>query len=263
MKRNFTHVLIILVSLIGLISCKENEEKQDHPTKKKRIEFSKEHKELEVFENYVQKVEDNKSLDRVESLFFTDATGNTTEAFAWVNEQMEIVKLQETFTLVNGQKTERTFYFLNGLKSVSKTFVSHYELDKPYFTEERSYYSLTGSVIATFGRSANTEDLSNATFNVKPKNSHAHQNALAVIQRTGDFETRFRGFDEAFERKYIVFGTEKQTTTVAFNVETPILKQLMREEKKQLNKPLEVQFSPITEADGFMFQALIDLKFPS
>jgi hypothetical protein len=263
MKRHFLQALFIFGSFAGLSSCSENDPKPGNHAKIKRIEFSKEHKELEVFENYVQKVDENKSLDRVESMFFTDASGNTSEAFAWVNEKMDIVKLQETLTLVNGQKSERTFYFLNGLKSVSKTVISHYELEKPFFTEERSYYSLTGSVIATFGRSDKSEDLSNVAFSVKPKNNHAHQNALAIIQRTGDFETRFRGFDEAFERRYIVLGTEKQTTTVAFNVETPILKQLMREEKKQFNKPLEVQFSPITEPDGFMFQALIDLKFPS
>jgi hypothetical protein len=79
----------------------------------------------------------------------------------------------------------------------------------------------------------------------------------------GDYETRFRGFEEAYERKFVVFGTENQTTTIAFNVETPIIKQLMSNEKKYFNQAIDVQFSSITEPDGFMFQALIDLKFPS
>jgi hypothetical protein len=86
---------------------------------------------------------------------------------------------------------------------------------------------------------------------------------LSIIKRTGDFETRFRGFDEAFGRKFIVLGTENQTSTLAFNVESPILKQLISAENKHKNERLEVQFSPITEPDGFTFQALVDLTYSS
>jgi hypothetical protein len=43
----------------------------------------------------------------------------------------------------------------------------------------------------------------------------------------------------------------------------PILTELMKTEKSSQNKLLEIQFSPITEANGFTFQALIDLKYAS
>jgi hypothetical protein len=176
---------------------------------------------------------------------------------------MEVVKLLQNETKVSGKKIERIFYFLNGLKTMSRQIVYHYELKKPYFSEQRSYYSLTGAVIATFSRYSSTEELDLTELKKTDKQELNHRNALAVIKRIGDFETRFRGFDEAFGRKFIVLGTENQTSTLAFNVESPILKQLMNGEKKYKNELLEVQFSPITEPDGFTFQALVDLNYSS
>ena len=137
-------------------------------------------------------------------------------------------------------------------------------MKKPYFSEQRSYYSLTGAVIATFSRySSKEEELDLMELKKTDKQGLDHQHALSIIKRTGEFETRFRGFDEAFGRKYIVIGTENQTTTLAFNVESPILKQLISAENKHKNERLEVQFSPITEPDGFTFQALVDLTYSS
>jgi hypothetical protein len=266
MKVKLSSSVLLFFVIIGCISCTQNETDPDPKPIKKRIEFSKEYKKLEVFEDYVKKIDQNKTLEQVESLFYTDSKGNTVEAIAWINEKLEIVKLKETLSLTNGKKKEHTFYFLNGLKTVSQEVISHYELTNPYFTEERVYYSQTGSVIETFGRYAKSSDLSSIALRVKPKSSHGghdHQNALNIIKRMGDYETRFRGFEEAYERKFVVFGTENQTTTIAFNVETPIIKQLMSNEKKYFNQAIDVQFSSITEPDGFMFQALIDLKFPS
>jgi hypothetical protein len=174
---------------------------------------------------------------------------------------MDIVKLQQKVNLISGRKIERIFYFFNGNKTMSRQIIQYYDLKKPYFSEERSYYSLTNSVISTLSRYAQTEELELGTFKESKKHVVSHETALSIIKRTGDFETRFQGFEEAFGRKFIVVGTENQTTTIAFNVLSPILTELMKTEKRSLNKPLEVQFSPITEPDGFTFQALIDLEY--
>jgi hypothetical protein len=264
MKISFSNHFLLSISIFFLVSCKNQTEKSiKDPSSKKRIAFTQENKNLEVFETYAQKINDNKSLSKIQSLFYTDSDGNTTEAFAWIDKNMEVLKLQQNENKASGKKIERIFYFLNGLKTMSRQIVYHYELKKPYFSEERSYYSLTGAVIATFSRFTDSEELDLATLKKTDKQDLNHQTSLAIIKRTGDFETRFRGFDEAFGRKFIVLGTEKQTSTIAFNVESPILKQLMSAEKQQKNKLLDVQFSPITEPDGFTFQALVDLTFAS
>ena len=264
MKISFSLHFLLSLSIFYLFSCTNQAGKSiEKPSSKKRIAFTQENKNLEVFEKYAQKINDNKTLSKIQSLFYTDSDGTTTEAFAWIDQNMEVLKLQQIENKASGKKVERIFYFLNGLKTMSRQIVYHYELKKPYFTEERSYYSLTGAVIATFSRYAASEELELATLKKTDKRALYHQTSLAIIKRTGDFETRFRGFDEAFGKKFIVLGTEKQTSTIAFNVESPILKQLMRAEKQQKNKLLDVQFSPITEPDGFTFQALVDLTFAS
>lgn len=264
MKINFSHHFLHIFFILFLLSCQNQEGKPiETPSSKKRIAFTQENKNLEVFEKYAQKIDGNKKLSKIQSLFYTDSDGNTTEAYAWIDEKMEVVKLLQNETKVSGKKMERIFYFLNGLKTMSRQIVYHYELKKPYFSEQRSYYSLTGAVIATFSRYSSTEELDLTELKKTDKQELNHRNALAVIKRIGDFETRFRGFDEAFGRKFIVLGTENQTSTLAFNVESPILKQLMNGENKHKNELLEVQFSPITEPDGFTFQALVDLNYSS
>ena len=250
--------------MILLVSCKNEQGKSvASNSTKKRIAFTEENKNLDVFEKYALKIDGNKSLSKIQSLFYTDSDGNTTEAYAWIDDKMEVLKLQQNENMASGKKIERIFYFLNGLKTMSRQIIYHYELKKPYFSEQRSYYSLTGAVIATFSRYSSTEELDLIELKKTDKQELNHQNALSIIKRTGDFETRFRGFDEAFGRKFIVLGTENQTSTLAFNVESPILKQLISAENKHKNERLEVQFSPITEPDGFTFQALVDLTYSS
>lgn len=264
MKISFSHHFLLSFSIFFLFSCTNQPGKSiEEPSSKKRIVFTQENKNLEVFEKYAQKIDGNKTLSKIQSLFYTDSDGNTTEAFGWIDKNMEVLKLQQNENKASGKKVERIFYFLNGLKTMSRQIVYHYELKKPYFSEQRSYYSLTGAVIATFSRYSSTEELDSIELKKTDKQELNHQYALSIIKRTGDFETRFRGFDEAFGRKFIVLGTDNQTSTIAFNVESPILKQLMDAEKQHKNKLLDVQFSPITEPDGFTFQALVDLTFTS
>lgn len=264
MKVNFSHSFLLCFSLLLLVSCKNEKGKSvGTDSTKKRIVFTQENKNLAVFEKYALKIDGNKSLSKIQSLFYTDSDGNTTEAYAWIDDNMEVLKLQQNENMASGKKMERIFYFLNGLKTMSRQIIYHYELKKPYFSEQRSYYSLTGAVIATFSRYSSTEELDLIELKKTDKQALDHQYALSIIKRTGDFETRFRGFDEAFGRQFIVIGTEKQTSTLAFNVESPILKQLIGAENKHKNERLEVQFSPITEPDGFTFQALVDLTYSS
>lgn len=260
MKTIFRPTLLLFLLLFSLVNC-QHESVSSTPEKvKKRIAFSEEFKDLVVFEKYVQKIDENKALQKIQGLFYTDSDGNTNEATAWLDANMNIVKIKQIENLTSGKKYERTFYFCDGLKTVSQQITAHYELKVPYFSEERSYYSSNESVIATFQRSSKQEDLSLQTLSVGEKHVCSHCEALDIIKRTGDFETRFRGFDEAFGRNFIVLGTENQSTTLAFNVESPMLKTLKNNEKSFINKPFDVEFSPITEPDGFTFQALINLS---
>jgi len=260
MKTHFRFPFLLFFLLFSLVNC-ENESTPSTPKKeKKRIAFSEEFKDLLVFEKYVKKIDENKKLAKIQGLIYMDSEGNTNEASAWLDPNMNIVKIKQVEILTSGKKYERTFYFCEGLKTISQQIISHYELKKLYFTEERSYYSTSGSVIATFQRYAKQEDVSLAELSVGEKHDCPHRIALDLIKRTGEFETRFRGFDEAFGRNFIVLGTEDQSTTLAFNVESPLLKQLKSSEKSFKNTYLEVEFSPITEPDGFTFQALVNLS---
>ena len=262
MKTYLRSTFLLFFLLFNLANC-TNESAPITPKKdKKRIAFSEEFKDLLVFEKYVNKIDENKRLQKIQSLFYTDSEGNTNEASAWLDANLNIVKIKQVENLTSGKKYERTFYFCDGFKTVSQQIISHYEFKKPYFTEQRSYYSTKGAVIATFQRYDKQEDLSLVALSLGEKEDCSHRVALDLIKRAGEFETRFRGFDEAFGRNFLVLGTENQSTTLAFNVESPLLKQLKSSENSYKNKCfLDVEFSPITEPDGFTFQALVNLSF--
>lgn len=260
MKNSFRPTLLLFFFLFSLVNCQHESASRKPEKAKKRMAFSEEFKDLVVFEKYVQKIDENKALQKIQGLFYTDSDGNTNEAIAWLDANMNIVKIKQVENLTSGKKYERTFYFCDGLKTVSQQITAHYERKVPYFSEERSYYSSNGSVIATFQRYSKKEDLTLEALTVGEKHACSHREALDMIKRSGDFETRFRGFDEAFGRNFVVLGTENQSTTIAFNVESPLLKAMKSNEKSYKNKRFDVEFSPITEADGFTFQALINLS---
>jgi hypothetical protein len=261
MKLTFLKKLLVPFLCIIIVSCNDHDETIQIQPLKKRIVFSAKNKHLSVFENYAKKIDGNKNLEKIQSLIYMDTAGNTSEAFAWIDKKNEIVKLQQNVSLMTGKKIERVFYFLNGLKTMSRQIVYYYDKKIPVFSEERSYYSLKNSVIASFTRYSKTEELDLATFNETKKHAIPHEIALSIIKRTGDFETRLQGFEEAFDRKFIILGTENQTTSVAFNVESPILSELIKAKESRRNTLLDVQFSPITEPNGFTFQALIQLDY--
>ena len=82
--------------MILLVSCKNEQGKSvASNSTKKRIAFTEENKNLDVFEKYALKIDGNKSLSKIQSLFYTDSDGNTTEAYAWIDDKMEVLKLQQ------------------------------------------------------------------------------------------------------------------------------------------------------------------------
>jgi hypothetical protein len=139
-------------------------------------------------------------------LFYTDSEGNTNEASAWLDANMNIVKIKQVEILTSGKKYERTFYFCDGYKTVSQQIISHYELQKTYFTEHRSYYSTNGSVIATFQRYNKQEDLSLVELSVGEKQDCPHRVALDLIKRTGNSKRDFVDSTKLLDETSLFWG---------------------------------------------------------
>ena len=66
----------------------------------------------DIFEKYALKIDGNKSLSKIQSVFYTDSDGNTTEAYAWIDDKMEVLKLQQNENLANGKKNGTHLLFL-------------------------------------------------------------------------------------------------------------------------------------------------------
>lgn len=133
MKTYFASPFLLVFLSICLTNCQNEPASHAPKVEKKRIDFSDEFKDLVVFEQYVKKIDENKQLQKIQGLFFTDSEGNTNEATAWLDADMNIVKIKQIENLTSGKKYERTFYFCDGLKTVSQQITAHYERKSPYF----------------------------------------------------------------------------------------------------------------------------------
>ena len=89
---------------------------------------------------------------------------------------------------------------------------------------------------------------------------HDDIKAKEIINQKGDFQTNFQGFMEMLNRAYLLVGTEKYGSTLAFQEYSGILKLLKNRENQYKNKPLKIEFEILTEANGFTFQALTGIE---
>jgi hypothetical protein len=94
----------------------------------------------------------------------------------------------------------------------------------------------------------------------KPVN-HNDNLAWKIINQENEFETRFQGFTQNMGRNFLIVGTENYTSTIAFGEYSGILNKLKLNEPNYIGKKLIVDFTLQTEANGFTFQALKNVRF--
>jgi len=83
---------------------------------------------------------------------------------------------------------------------------------------------------------------------------------LNIINQEGEFQTNFQGFTELEGRTFFIVGTKHFTSTLAFWELNKTLSLLKNNEKRYLDKELIVDFSVETDANGFTFQVMKNVR---
>lgn len=249
--------LLILVLAISF-SCSENKDSINKSINNAEIKpfFEGE----STFENEISKIEHDTQLTEVTSLDYIDSEGKSWIVKAMVDNEMNVRKLTLPRTFTNGDNSILSFYYLGARKFASIEEYSRVRNEIYSKTLTKSFYD--DSVQVFFSKKAyQTEDLeSEGNFKKTKSIAHSDALALAIINQEGDFQTKFQGFIENLGKTYLIVGTDKYSSTLAFSEYSGLLKQLKANEKKYIGQKLKVQFTTSTEANGFTFQVLTDLS---
>jgi hypothetical protein len=140
-------------------------------------------------------------------------------------------------------------HILTGKKGIERMMNFKDEKSPP----EKGAFEYKNSTLEKYGRIFSREKIGQYSIKIKTVLDF-------IINQKGDFQTNFQGFMEMLDRTYLLVGTEKYGSTLAFQEYSGILKLLKNRENQYKNKPLKIEFEILTEANGFTFQALTGLE---
>ena len=255
---SFRNTFILLVSLLFLnTNCTPKKGKKDFKTTDKTYSLVK-----KKYDDFCLSIDSRKDLIEVSSLCYSDSKGNIVQVKGLVDENFSIVKLTQEESFVNGKLIEMTYYFSGSEKIYSSRKLSIFKKENCYFHEEASCYSDNKKIIYSGKRFSFDEyKLAKKKFHKIEPVSHNDFKAKQIINQKENFQTNFQGFMEMQGRNYLIVGTEKFSSSIAFQEYKGNLKLLKSNEKSFEGKLLKVEFEIITEPNGFTFQALRSVSF--
>ena len=249
-----------LICLIILTSCGNNTSKTEENTHELK-EIKPFFKEEPIFEDEINSIENNSQLIEVSSLDYLRNDGKTFLVKGWVDENGGLKKL--SFRSYNDKGEESIFYYYYIGKRKIATICDQTILkgNESMKVLTKSFYDDSSNVF--FSKKALITEQSEDNYVYKKCKPVNHNDNLAwkIINQENEFETRFQGFTQNMGRNFLIVGTDNYTSTIAFGEYSDILNKLKLNEANCIGKKLIVDFTLQTEANGFTFQALKNLRF--
>ena len=257
--------LLGLFACALLFSCQEHDKQLKEPFFDNRgNQFIQPFDGLEAFLNYQEKIENKNDLQKLKSLLFTEINGNTLQSEAFLEKNSDIAKAQLHQTMTDGQQIQYTFYFLKGVLSMAEVNFNQVSKNFSYSI----FFNAEQSPIATYMHrvvDAEAEGAHPWTL-CKPqpwlnKSIEKSLRQLSEMQnQEGAFQLHFLGFNEAFNKKFIEFGNANYSTNLAYIDQETLVQQIKKTPQTYQSKTFQIQFEEITEASGFSYQLLTELK---
>jgi hypothetical protein len=201
------------------------------------------------------------------SLRYSKENGESVVVAAYFDPSGNILKIEEFFTQKNnGSNGLKSFYLRNNKPFATKEyFADNSNAKAPKFVDRISYYDENEKIIQTIEKKVDfEEDLDNTEYVVVPPVSCSINRAQQVLNQEGEFETTFQGFVHVDVLSYLVVGEPKPngyTSALRADYEDGMLKELLKNEKKHLNRKIRVEFNTITDPSGFEYQVYLGAKF--
>ena len=249
---------IVMAGSLILTSCHSSLKEDEKETVEVQIAF----KGQAELDSLKAEIDSKIGLREVYSLRYLSSNDDVNQVYGLIDSEMNISRLEHVFIPKSGVELQTRYYFSNGSVFMSSQLRKKFENEQFILREIRTYYDSDGIVMYTGERRALDETkLEEKPWKKLSAKVFSPEKALAIINQEGDFQTRFLSLTEAMGKKYLVVGTDKQTSTVAYHEGIPgDLKTLLRQPEKFINKLVSLTFEEITDANDFSFQALKELK---
>jgi hypothetical protein len=214
----------------------------------------------EAFLSYQEKVDQTQDIQQQSSLLYTHVNGDLVQAYAYFDRSEELLKGSISTTTTDGQKLTHTFYFLKEELCMAIVEQESTNCGKLQVTTEMAFFNTKQDLIATYQETkkntyrAHSQSALSAT--IKPTLQQFYQ----VFNQEADFELRFIGFDEAYNHQFIQLGNSNYTTQLAYAPKETLIEAMKKAPAAWKGIPLKVQFQDVSEANGFSYQVLTELK---
>ena len=263
---NIKNLIYIIVATITLFACQTRNESLLDPntgapiSKKPGGAFGNEAQ----YENEMKRINADPSLLQIRSLTYSNDNGETQSVNGLIDENGEILKLSQEYADAKGTTIAIHCYFKNKklISAINKTVVSAEK--KSFCREIKSYYGENEKVVYSCSRKAKSElGIEKINFIADKKYNFGYAEAMEILKQTGRFETRFLSFMNAAGKEFIVVGTSGKDayfSVLAIQPDIKAIQLIQADEKKYVNKLLKVEFTEVTEADGFTFQGLLNAE---
>ncbi len=194
------------------------------------------------------------------SLYYTKTSGESEKITAYLSQENEILKVEESFSGKQNENAGKITYYLS--KSHPLVTIEMFEdLSNPEavkFVERISYYDEIGNAVYTKEKRVNyEEELPEASYKTVDLVNLSTKNIFQILNQEGAYETTFQGFVETESLNYLIVGEAKDdgyTSALRIEFEDHFIKEIYKNPKKYLNKKIRVTFQVSKMQENFEYQ---------
>lgn len=259
--------LITLGLMLVLSACSDTE-----PTQKKEAVVEKKLSNEDSMMAEIKAIDEEaeSSGKLVSSLRYTKENGAVVLVHAHLTDDDNMIKIDEEYNEGNnGSYGTNTFYLKGGkIFAVREYFEDQTDKKAPKFVERLSFYSIKGKeskIQKTIEKRVDfEEEIENIDFKPVALHEVKIDRAMDALNQRGEFENTFQGFVKVQAFNYLVIGSPQKdgyTSAVRINSDDEFTLTLLNNQRKLLNRKIEVSFENVMDPDGFEYQSYIQGSF--
>lgn len=253
--------ILCISILLLLIACKNNHATDNTTTKTALTADVAINAEIKAIDKEI-----STTGQEATSLNYSKEDGMTVVVHAHLNTKGKLLRLDEEYNNGPAGNSGINCFYLKDEKLIAtrERFEDKTSRENAQFVERLSFYNNKGDVIRTLEKRVKfEEDLEGVEFTEVSKQKVDISRAQRALNQEGEFETTFQGFVEAQALRYIVVGSLKSgfTSAIRINNEDDFIRFISANEKKHLNRRVQISFEHVMDPTGFQYQAYIQGAF--
>ncbi len=194
------------------------------------------------------------------SLYYSKETGESEKLVAYLSQDNQILKVEESFSGKPEENIGKVTYYLNQTKPLVtiEKFEDKSNPNELKFVERVSYYNDNGEVKHTKEKRVNyEEELANVEYQTVDLVSVSTDKIFKILNQKDEYQTTFQGLVETETANYLIVGEPKEdgfTSALKIEFVDHFIKEIYKTPKQYLNKKIRVTFQVARLQGNFEYQ---------